>query len=138
VPVTSSVSVVVTVNCCCVLSGTPVVSLYGGNEREKRREQRLIRLQSARATWGDLARGPSWEAFLGAALVARLGGFETVRRDAPVFEVQPLPGDGAYLRLTEQPAVIESPDYEQAATRLHRYLTPILPPQLALEPERGA
>jgi TseV toxin immunity protein TsiV len=94
--------------------------------RDEHHEKRLARLQAARPSLGQFVRGAAWGTFLGQTLVANLGGLEAVRR-APVFRVQALESGGAYLRLTQGPALLGTSAYEAAASQLERFLKPVMP-----------
>jgi len=110
------------------LSGVPIRAWNA--PRNEREENRLTRLQAARPLLGRFVRGAAWGTFLGHPLVARLGGLEAVRQRAPVYAVQELETGGAYLRLTQAPLLLGTPEYEGAAVRLEEFLEPVMPDML--------
>lgn len=110
------------------LSAIPV-NIWGEPE-DPVEQERLFRLQELRPVFGEFARGAAWGNYLGSSLVERLGGLERLKREAPVSRVAELPGGGAYLRLSDRPLLLKTPEYERATEQLMRFLEPVLPPEL--------
>jgi hypothetical protein len=109
------------------LSATPIVHWQERVPADT--EQRLLRIQRHKRSFGTDARGAAWGTFLGPELVERLGGEECVKQEAPVQLVEKV-ADGLYLRLLDHPLLIESPEYEGPAARLERYLSAVMPHDL--------
>lgn len=102
-----------------------------GEEEDPRDEQRLLRLQELRAQFGETVRGAGWGNYLGDSLVRKLGGLELLEREAPVARVERLPAGGAYLRLSDQPLLLKTVEFQDARIRLERFMAPVLADQLA-------
>jgi hypothetical protein len=101
-------------------------------------EERLLRLQRLRPRLGEYARDAGWGNFLGGRLVERLGGLNHLRTDAPAYVVKELLGDGAYLRLTRDVAVLHTEGYLALTARLSAFMAPVLAPGLVAESENDS
>lgn len=101
-----------------------------GGEVHGKEQDRLFVLQQLRHRFGEVARVPAWDTFLGGALVNRLGGADRIRHEAPVAVVADLPGGGLHLRLTETPEPWGSRDWLQQNRSLAKFLAPVLPEEL--------
>lgn len=101
-----------------------------GAETNPEDEQRLFLIQDIRHRFGEFARDVAWGNFIGAHLVAALGGLDRIKTQAPAGAILALPHGGALLKLHESPLLLRSEAYDRAARSMRRYMRPILPPEL--------
>jgi hypothetical protein len=110
-----------------VLPRIPLEQLVAGGSRADPRTVggHVQRVQVSRQPLGSKVRGAYWGNFFGPALVAGLGGRDSVARAAPVSAVRPLAGGGAYLQLAIEP-VARGLEHDAEYAVLETYLAPVL------------
>jgi hypothetical protein len=109
------------------LAAVPIV--VRGISDDPANEARLRALQVLRGEFGAYVRPATWGTYLGADLVTRLGGVSHVLTEAPVGFAEELSGGGVYLRLAKKVDAASILELNSEASKLTRYLAPILLPQ---------
>jgi len=105
------------------LTGIPH-TLWG--ESDPAEEARLLHFQALRHELGHKVRDAAWGNFLGHALVTRLGGLKRIRAEAPAALVREISHGGVYIRMSEEPSILQSNQYQEESGLLREFLRPVL------------